>query len=156
MPVEGVEKVVGQSLLPNQVVQHGSWKQAVRVSAHSRSQPEAARRRPCPDLTILPGCTRDSAASGLVWHNHRAGATLGHRWDPEGGSPHRASFRPVSTLSIRGASTPGVSSRNISGRSLTCGHRGQLAHHSGSIKQPSHQAFCWISPQAGDSRMNLP
>lgn len=28
MPVEGVEEVVGQGLLPHQVVQHGSWEQA--------------------------------------------------------------------------------------------------------------------------------
>ena len=51
------------------------------------------------------------------------------------GSPHKASFRPVSTLWIRGASTPGVSSRNISGRSHTCGHRGWSARRSRSLKQ---------------------
>lgn len=108
-----------------------------------------------PDLTPLPVCKRDSV-EGWRGTTHRARAALDGRGDPEGGSPHRASFRPVSTLSIRGANTPGVSSRNISGRSHTCGHRGQRAHHSGSVKRPPHQAFCWTAPQAVDPQEPAP
>lgn len=58
------------------------------------------------------------------------------------GSPHRASFRPVSTLPIRGASTPGVSSRNTGGRSHTCGHSRQPDGHSGSHAQEARGPAC--------------
>lgn len=142
LPVEGVEKVVGQALRPHQVVQHGPWGQAAEGEGTSASAPglprgHVARACRC-TAAVHEGCTGPPETPGtrLCGLGPRQAAR------PEGRlcSPHRASFRPVSTLSIRGASTPGVSRRNISGRSHTCGQRavGQL------LRKPHADPPRWV------------
>ena len=49
MPVEGVEEVVSQGLLPDQVVQHSSCRQTGRVS--TPRQPACALKRAPPGLS---------------------------------------------------------------------------------------------------------
>lgn len=47
VPVESVEKVVGQGLLPHQVVQHSSWNQEASVSTANQPRIWPSQRHCC-------------------------------------------------------------------------------------------------------------
>lgn len=70
----------------------------------------------------------------------------GSAWAPRPSSPHRASFKPVSTLAIRGASTPGVSSRNTGGRSHTCAGEGGKGWPAAGVGSRQQQGWVPRSP----------
>lgn len=98
LPVEGVEKVVGQDLRSHQVVQHSPWKQA--ANGEGTSQPQACPLRTHSQSVLMHRHLRHPSPGFVVWGRARG---------PQGSSTHHTG--PASGLSPRfrfgGAAPPG-------------------------------------------------